>query len=143
MATITIPSKNSRAASGLLNDKKSIFIENSLVVLCIVLNIIMSTLDLLLIGGISLYFRRKGWKDIGLGKPTNWAYVVIIAIILAIVWQSISYFALKPLVENITGVRTDLSLFKSLYGDYTRLPIFFHGFSDTIGFLAIFFGILS
>ncbi len=227
LATINIPSKASKTISGLLDDKKFIFLENSLVILCIILNIIMPTLDLLLIGGLSLYFRHKGWKDIGLGKPTNWAYVVVIAIILAIVWQFISFFALKPLVENITGVRTDLSLFKSLYGNYAMLmlwlavtwtlaafgeeiayrgyflnrvrdllgdnkagwalgiivvslcfglghmyqglpgmidtgvfaclmgimyvwngknlwlPIFFHGFSDTIGFLAIFFGILS
>jgi hypothetical protein len=72
---------------------------------------------LILIGWFSLWRRGIGWRGVGLARPVNWGATVALALIAGAGLQALSEFVTEPLIENLTGVKTDLSSFAELVGN--------------------------
>lgn len=106
-----------------LSDKRIIALEITIIVLIILLNFLLPTLLLLLLGGISLWLRRKKWRDIGLSRQSNWLRIIFLGVAIGIAWTLLDFFILEPFIESITGVPPDLSVFRGLKGNVPSFAI--------------------
>jgi uncharacterized protein len=75
------------------------------------------TILLLIVGWLSLWLRRVGWRGVGLRRPLNWGRTLLIAILGGLGYQALDILLIAPLLERITGVPIDLSQFDLLRGN--------------------------
>jgi membrane protease YdiL (CAAX protease family) len=80
---------------------------------------------ILLFGWVSLRLRRKGWRSVGLARPTSWARTILLAAAVAVTLQLLSIYVTEPLFSRITGQPLDLSKFESLVGNVRILLVYF------------------
>ena len=81
------------------------------------------TLQLILIGWLSLRLRGLRWSDVGLRPPGNWKKTIALAIIIATVHQLLSTFVFIPFPQQITGQPIDLTLTEQIKGNLGMLGI--------------------
>ena len=93
----------------LLLNRKIIALEIIGVTIIAVLNILNPTILILLIAAISLWARRKKWRDLGFTKPTR--NEIILGIAIGILLPFIGSFVIGPFISELTGVPRELSLF--------------------------------
>ena len=62
-------SKRDRIGVALRDDRLFILIELLLIILWVGLHLQLTTILLLLLGWLSLWLRRQGWRDLGLKRP--------------------------------------------------------------------------
>jgi hypothetical protein len=74
-------------------------------------------IPLLLVGWLSLWLRRVGWRGVGLCKPSSWGKTLLLAVLIGIGYQALDVLLISPLLERITGVPIDLSQFDLLRGN--------------------------
>lgn len=75
----------------------------------------------LLIGWLSLWLRRVGWRGIGLRAPSDWRRVILLGIVIGAVYQAFSILLLVPFLHRVTNTPLDLSQFASLPGSIPNL----------------------
>src|SRR5437773_2403242 len=84
------------------------------------------TLPILVLGWVSLWLRRAGWKGVGFSKPTNGTPVLVLGIGTGILLQVLSEFVTEPLIAQLTHQSPDLSEFRPLVGNL-KLAILYFG----------------
>lgn len=62
--------------------------------------------------------KRGSFRDIGFRKPDNWMKTIIIALILAVVIQSLYSILIDPLIEKLTGEPIDYDNFNDMRGNW-------------------------
>jgi hypothetical protein len=91
---------------------------------------------LLLLGCISLWGRRVGWKGVGLARYRNWKTTVALGAGIGILLEAFELFVSQPLLVKWLGKQPDLSVFRSLNGNlkltltYIVLSWFLAGFGE-------------
>ena len=81
------------------------------------------TIPLLLLGWLSLWLRRSGWRQIGMVRPANWARTILLGIVIGVAFNALDVGIVLPLLERVTGQALDLSQFDSLQGNIAVLFI--------------------
>lgn len=75
----------------------------------------------LLIGWLSLWLRRVGWRGIGLRAPSDWQRTILLGVLIGAAYQVFSILLLVPFLHRVTGTALDLSEFASLPGSIPNL----------------------
>jgi len=78
-------------------------------------------LPLLLLGWLSMWLRRVGWRQVGLSRPRSWPSTVVTAIVVGLAYNALDIGVLIPLLHRLTGEPLDLTAFASLKGDLGTL----------------------
>ena len=116
------PSQRTKIAS-LLDTREAAAIEVLLVLLITIghrmLRIIPvdETLPILVLGWLSLWLRRTGWKGVGLSRPASWTPVLALGIGTGVLLQVLSAFVTEPLITRLTHQAADVSEFRPLVGN--------------------------
>ena len=76
---------------------------------------------LFLLGWLSLWLRRSGWRQVGMARPAHWPRTVIIAIVAGIAYNAFDIFVLIPFLHRLTGEPLDLSQLDSMKGNWGAL----------------------
>lgn len=79
------------------------------------------SLALFLLGWLSLWMRRSGWRQIGMARPARWPRTVLAAIFIGIAYNALDVRVLIPLLHRITGEPLDLAPFSALKGNIGAL----------------------
>ncbi len=83
------------------------------------------TLPILILGWLSLWLRRVGWRGIGLTRPADWGRVVALGIGTGIVLQLLSEFVTEPGIRYLTHQTADMSEFAPLVGNLKLAALYF------------------
>jgi uncharacterized protein len=86
------------------------------------------TIPLLVVGWLSLWLRRVGWRGIGLRRPVSWKSTLLVSILGGLGYQALDVLLFAPVLERVTGIPIDLSQFDLLRGNLL-LTIFALAFS--------------
>lgn len=70
---------------------------------------------------LSLWLRRKGWSDFGLRKPESWKKTILLALLVGLVFQALSLYAIEPFLGKLTGDIPDVSIFRPMVGNISQL----------------------
>src|SRR5262245_6741300 len=62
-----------------------------------------STPLLLLLGWLSLWLRRSGWRVIGLSRPVHFWRTLLLGLVIGTAYQFLSLALLDPLIARLTG----------------------------------------
>jgi membrane protease YdiL (CAAX protease family) len=76
---------------------------------------------LLALGWISLWLRRKGWKDVGLKRFRDWRTTITLGCAAGILLEILELFVTQPVLIRLTGKQPDLSDFQVLIGNFKIL----------------------
>ncbi len=81
------------------------------------LNLILALIAVL------IYTSRKGGivDELGFHRPKSWTMVLLLSVCLSIVVFLISYFALLPIIERLTGTKLDVGMFESIRDNHLML----------------------
>lgn len=63
---------------------------------------------LFIIACLSLWLRKKGWRQFGLSRPTNWLHTIGIGAAVGLVYQAVSIWLLVPLLYELTNTPLNL-----------------------------------
>lgn len=114
-----------RVGALLRGNKLAITVEMLIAVACLALHIIgllpTETIPLLLLGWLSLWLRRSGWRHIGMGRPANWGRTLLLGTAIGLALNALDWVAVQPLLQRITGQPQDLSQFDTLPGNVAVL----------------------
>jgi len=80
-----------------------------------------SVIYLFIIGWLSLWLRKSGWRDLGLRRPASWLRTIGIGTVVGVVYQAISIWLVLPMLQQMTNEPLDLSQFTSLYNNVSLL----------------------
>ena len=96
-----------------------------LIIICYLAGIIpfSETPFLLLLGWLSLWLRRVGWRGVGLRRPRSWGQTLLFGTACGVLLQLLSLYALEPLVERLTGKLPDVKQFEMVVGNPSMLLI--------------------
>ena len=83
------------------------------------------TLPIFMLGWLSLWLRRVGWKGLGLARPANWGRVIALGVGTGIFLQVLSEFVTEPIIRHLTHQVADLSEFAPLVGNLKLAAIYF------------------
>ena len=72
---------------------------------------------LLILGWLSLYVRKIGWRGIGLTKYKSWAATLSIGLGCGVVLELFELFVSQPILVRLVGRQADLSKFHDLTGN--------------------------
>jgi membrane protease YdiL (CAAX protease family) len=102
------------------------------------------TIPLLLVGWLSLWLRRIGWRGVGLRRPLSWGKTLLIATLVGLGYQALDILLISPALERITGVPIDLSQFDLLRGNllFTLFALVFSWLLAAFGEEMVFRGYL-
>lgn len=81
----------------------------------------MSKIPVLLIGSISLWLRRSGWRQIGMGKPVSWTKTIFLGAGIAVLDTVFGWIVVLPLLYQITGEAMELQQFNAIRGNTREL----------------------
>jgi len=80
-------------------------------------------LPLLLLGWLSMWLRRTGWRQLGLARPASWPRTAVLAVVIGVVYNLLDIFVLLPLIHRLTGEPLRLEAFDSLRGNVGMLAL--------------------
>ena len=83
-----------------------------------------ATIPLIIIGWLSLWLRRSGWRHVGMSRPAHWWRTVLIGIGVGVAYQFLDIVIIAPLLRQITGEPLDLSQFAPVRNNFTILVIY-------------------
>ena len=83
------------------------------------------TLPIFILGWLSLWLRRIGWRGVGLTKPANWARVVTFGVSTGVFLQVLSEFVTEPAIRYLTHQAADMSEFMPLVGNLKLAALYF------------------
>ena len=78
-------------------------------------------LVIVLYAWLSLWLRGKGWSDFGLKKSESWWKTILLALLVAIVFQALSLYIIEPFLGGLTGDIPDVSVFRPMVGNIPQL----------------------
>jgi membrane protease YdiL (CAAX protease family) len=90
------------------------------------------TIPLLLLGWLSLWLRRSGWRHIGMARPASWWRTVLLGIGIGVALNALDWAVVAPLLHRVAGESQDLSQFDSLRGNVAVL-VFWLTLAWTLG----------
>jgi len=79
---------------------------------------------LFVIGWLSLWLRKSGWRHLGLNRPASWLRTIGIGAIVGLVYQAVSLWLIVPLLHQLTNEPLDLSQFAPLRANVSLLIIY-------------------
>ena len=83
-----------------------------------------STLWLLAIGVVLVWWRGPGWRIVGFARPRSIAQVVAVGVAVGVGYQCLSLVLLEPTIAYVTGSPLpDVSIFRAVIGDERQLAI--------------------
>ena len=94
---------------GTLLQERPLFIimELLLSLVCVALKLVGAihnpTLLILLIGWLSLWLRRSGWRRIGLGRPRRWWWTLLFGVAIGVAYDALDILGVLPILHRITG----------------------------------------
>src|SRR5262249_40373151 len=80
-----------------------------------------STPFILLLGWLSLWLRRSGWRAIGLSRPEHFWRTLLLGLVIGTAYQFLSLALLDPLIARLTGRLAGVSQFTALVGSLQGL----------------------
>jgi len=86
---------------------------------------------LFVIGWLSLWLRKSGWRQLGLSRPTSWLRTIAIGTLVGLIYQTISIWLIAPLLQRLTNEPLDLSQVTTVHNNISLL-IFWLTISWTI-----------
>ncbi len=107
----------------LLRNNRGIIFAEVLLIVFVALRIRNGLFLLLLIGWLSLWLRRFGWRTIGLSAPPSWLKTWILGIGLGVLYQLFSLGILVPILHRLTGEPLNLAQLAPLRGNFVLLAI--------------------
>ena len=116
------PSLRERTSALLRNNRLAIAVELLLVIL-LVASTRNASILLLVIGWLSLWLRRSGWRGVGMNRPLSWRNTILTGIGIGVLYQLFSIFVLVPVLHRLTNTTLDLSSFESLRGNAAQLAL--------------------
>jgi len=72
---------------------------------------------LVLLGSISLWVRRIGWRRIGLTRYRNWKITIGLGVGAGLLMEGFQLFVSQPLLVQLTGKKPNLEDFRALTGN--------------------------
>lgn len=82
------------------------------------------SLALFLLGWLSLWLRRSGWRHVGLGRPASWLRTILLGILIGVAYNAFDIFVLIPVLHRLTGEPLDLAKYDSLKGNVGTLLLY-------------------
>jgi len=122
---ITLASLRDRFGCLLRDSQLAAFVEILFVIAIYVLKtnglLPMSKILVLLIGSFSLWLRRSGWQQVGMGKPDSWAKTIFLGVGIAVFDTVFGLIITLPLLHKFTGEVMDLQQFDTVRGNTWEL----------------------
>lgn len=84
------------------------------------------TLPIFLLGWLSLWLRKVGWRGVGLAKPAGWPRTITVGVLVGVSLQVLSEYVTEPLITALTGRVADLSEFQPMVGNW-KLALLYLG----------------
>ena len=110
-----------RLGTLLSHNRSLIALEVVFLILLMVLPVPGRTIWLLLAGWLSLWLRRRSWRNVGLSRPARWRHTLLAGIAIGAIYQLFSIGIVVPLLYRLTDTAPDLSQFASLRGNLANL----------------------
>lgn len=122
-----------KSSSSRRHDRIGAFLENRFVIAAeLLVVVVIQTLQafqlvsaaviyLFLIGWLSLWLRKTGWRKIGLSRPTSWLRTIGIGIAVGLVYQAISILLISPLLQHFTNEPLDLNKVTPVHNNISLL----------------------
>lgn len=76
---------------------------------------------LFVLGWLSLWLRKSGWRQLGLSRPTSWLHTVGIGAIAGLVYQAVSIWLVVPWLRQLTKEPLDLSQVTTAHNNVSLL----------------------
>jgi uncharacterized protein len=76
---------------------------------------------LLLLGWLSLWLRRVGWRGVGLRRPESWGRTLLIGVVAGVLLQLLSLYVVEPMLARLTGELPDVKQFEMVRGNPAML----------------------
>jgi membrane protease YdiL (CAAX protease family) len=125
MVTTIAPATLRDRAAALLRDNRLLILAELVIVALVRFGVLLpfspATIPLLLLGSLSLWLRKSGWREIGLGRPASWRRTILTGVGIFLPWSALDWWVVIPLVQRITGQSIDLSEFASVRGNLGAL----------------------
>ena len=125
MVTSIAPATLRDRTAALLRDNRLLILAELVMVALVRFGVLLpfspATIPLLLLGSLSLWLRKSGWREIGLGRPASWRRTILTGLGIFLPWSALDWWGVIPLVQRITGQSIDLSEFASVRGNLGAL----------------------
>jgi membrane protease YdiL (CAAX protease family) len=125
MVTTIAPATLRDRAAALLRDNRLLILAELVIVALVRFGVLLpfspATIPLLLLASLSLWLRKSGWRQIGLGRPASWRRTILTGVGIFLPWSALDWWVVIPLVQRITGQSIDLSEFASVRGNLGAL----------------------
>jgi membrane protease YdiL (CAAX protease family) len=95
----------------------------ALAVSVVLLDLLLPTVVLLALWGLSSLVRREGPRQIGLRRPNRPGPMLVQVLGLSVAWTALVYAMVTPAVELMAGERRDVSQFAPIEGDLPLLGL--------------------
>jgi membrane protease YdiL (CAAX protease family) len=79
---------------------------------------------LLILGWASLYFRKVGWRGVGLKWYRSWTTTIEIGLGCGVLLELFELFVSQPILVRLIGKKADLSLFRDLTGNLRETALY-------------------
>jgi len=79
---------------------------------------------LLVLGWASLYFRKVGWRGVGLKWYRSWTTTIEIGLGCGVLLELFELFVSQPILVRLIGKKADLSLFRDLTGNLRETALY-------------------
>jgi len=76
---------------------------------------------LFVIGWLSLWLRKRGWRQLGLSRPTIWLRTIGIGTLVGLIYQAVSIWLIAPLLQRLTNKPLDLSQITTVHNNISLL----------------------
>jgi membrane protease YdiL (CAAX protease family) len=87
---------------------------------------------LFVIGWLSLWLRKSGWRLLGLSRPSSWLRTIGIGAVVGLAYQAVSIWLVVPWLQRLANEPPELSQLAALQGNVWQL-ILWLAVSWTIG----------
>ena|SRR5215471_2971969 len=129
VAEETTPRRPDPGAAGWRESKWLAVAELGLVVLIFVADAhhlvpFSKTPFLVLLGTISLWVRRVGWRAIGLTRNRTWAKTLALGFVLGLLMEALELFVTQPFLVRVLHKQPDFSVFRSVTGNWKLTLLF-------------------
>lgn len=99
-------------------------LELAIAITAVLLDLLIPTLVVLAVMGVSLLLRRDKLATMGIIKPEKPARMVVTVLALTVLWTLLTVGFTMPLLNRLTGTTQDMSAFESLKGDVGQLALY-------------------
>lgn len=83
--------------------------------------LLSKTIDIVLLGWLSLWLRGIGWRGVGLRRPLDWRKAILLGVGAGFAMEALELFITQPLLERVFHKPPDLSSLMELFGNWKML----------------------